>query len=214
MDSPLPFLNAHQNRTGHLTLIVGPMWAGKTSALHTLWSQLQIANIPCLCVNHDIDGSRFASNVTESPTVSTHNGSRLPCVYLSELMSLLSPDTADTYPGKQEFDSASVCMVNEAQFFPDVVEFAKIAVEERGKALVLAGLDSDFLRRPWPNMWLHELLPLADVIEKKTSWCAHCKKMPALFSFRKARSLETVLVGSSDSYIPVCRQCWTMLNPQ
>lgn len=40
-------------------------------------------------------------------------------------------------------------MIDEAQFFPDLVEFCRDAADFDGKRVCVAGLDGDYLRQPF-----------------------------------------------------------------
>jgi len=66
--------------------------------------------------------------------------------------------------GSAEFAEARLIIVEEGQFFADIVEFALAAVEGSGKDLVVVGLDGDAHRRPFGR--LLELIPLADEVQR------------------------------------------------
>jgi hypothetical protein len=49
--------------------------------------------------------------------------------------------------GEARYAAYDVLAVDEAQFFPDLLDFAAAAADADGKRVVLAGLDGDFQRR-------------------------------------------------------------------
>jgi len=83
-------------------------------------------------------------------------------------------------------------------------EFVREAVDKDGKSVYIAGLLSDFERKPFHN--LYRILPLADNIIFKHGKCAYCDN-ESVFSKRVVKCKTQVLVGS-DSYKPVCRKCY------
>lgn len=93
----------------------------------------------------------------------------------------------------------------QAQFFSDLVEFCRIAVDRDHKRVHVAGLDGDFRRQPFGKVV--ELMPLADRITKRAGLCKHCGHA-SLFSLRTVSDKSRVLVGGNEAYEPVCRPCY------
>ena len=129
--------------------------------------------------------------------VVAHTGQWEACVEVERLADL------EAQIGASAYAAVDVIGIDEAQFMPDLLEFCQRAADIDGKRVVVAGLDGDFLRRPFGQ--LAELLPLADSVDKITARCALCGE-PAPFTSRTVASKETYLVGSSESYRPVCRR--------
>ena len=128
-----------------------------------------------------------------------HTGQWEACVEVERLADLEAQLGASTYA------AVDVIGIDEAQFMPDLLDFCKRAADIDGKRVVVAGLDGDFLRRPFGQ--LAELLPLADSVDKIMAQCALCGE-PAPFASRTVASKETYLVGGSESYRPCCRRCY------
>jgi thymidine kinase len=77
--------------------------------------------------------------------------------------------------------------------------------------IIVGGLDGDFQRKPIGQIL--DLIPMADKCVKLNSLCNICKDgTEAPFSFRLVKSNDIVLVGGSESYIPVCRKHFINLN--
>ena len=97
----------------------------------------------------------------------------IPCVMGSSLK-----EVADIVGGlpTEEFASASIILINEGQFFKDIVQWVTIAVEDHKKTVYVCGLDGDFKRNRFGD-WLN-LLPMCDKITKLHSFCSMCKRRP------------------------------------
>lgn len=185
----LPGLDTH----GYLGIISGSMFSGKTSKLIELYKKYTLCNIPVIVVNHNSD-NRYSNT-----DLSTHDGQTIPCLWANHLSELDK--------NKMVCDSR-VILINEAQFFPDIVSWTKNQVENNKKIVFACGLDGDYTRNSFGN-WL-DLIPLCDEVCKLTALCAACKCNPGIFSKRLIDNNEQVLIGN-DSYIPVCRYCYN--NP-
>ena len=194
------------SKEGFLEIIYGPMKSGKTSRLLQLYKQFKFCEIPVMVINNCKDNRYSETNL------SSHDKIMIPCIYANKLTDLV--DFADpalinnTYA--KEFLTASVILINEAQFFEDIVDWVTIAVEKYNKSVYVCGLNSDYKRQPFGN-WL-ELEQICDKVTHLHSWCGVCKKQQALFSHRLSGETDTIVIGE-DNYIPVCRKCWLSLNP-
>ncbi|TKY49960.1 Thymidine kinase [Spatholobus suberectus] len=180
----------HPHSSGEIHVIVGPMFAGKTTALlRRIKSELNAArNVAMLKSSKD---TRYAID-----SVVTHDGVKFPCWALPDLLSFREKYGDDAY---QKLD---VIGIDEAQFFEDLYEFCCKAADEDGKTVIVAGLDGDYLRRSFGSV-LH-IIPLADSVTKLTARCELCGKR-AFFTLRKTEQRETELIGGADVYMPVCR---------
>mgnify|MGYP002686034408 FL=1 len=71
--------------------------------------------------------------------------------------------------------------------------------------MIAAGLDMHFQGRSFGP--LPQLLAMAEFVTKVHAICMHCGEL-ATFSHRTHASKELVLLGETDSYIPLCRTCF------
>ena len=123
--------NSGMPGTATVELIIGPMFAGKSTLLLDRVRKL---------VN---DGRRTALVKSSTDTrysydhITTHAGDKLPCTSVELLLPLLR-DAA--------FMGHDVIAIDEAQFFPDLTEFVVAASEHHYRSLLVAGLDGDFRR--------------------------------------------------------------------
>ena len=71
--------------------------------------------------------------------------------------------------------------------------------------VIVAGLDLDYLRRPFGPM--PQLLALAEYVDKMHAVCVRCGA-PARYSQRIAGGSEQLQVGDAESYEARCRGCY------
>jgi len=157
-------------------LILGPMYAGKTTKLLNLYN----ANKGIILDYSEQNGEGY---------MYTHDKKCVPCFKRSTLMD-------------SEWITDGPIYINEAQFFPDLVEFVK--TWERHYDFYLVGLDGDYLRNPFDIIL--GVLALCDTVEKLRGTCALCQS-PSLFSKRITHHRERVLLDET-AYIPLCRICY------
>lgn len=123
---------------------------------------------------------------------------------------------ADSRMGSEVVDSAAgllekldwrsqVVGIDEANFFgPGLIEVAN-RLADSGKQVIIAGLDTDYLGRPFPPM--PDLLAMAESITKTLAICMRCGA-PAKHTQRLVESDELILVGAGGSYEARCRRCF------
>lgn len=192
------------NNSGYLALYMGPMYSGKTSKLLELYKQYDFCNIKTLVINYEKD-TRYSSDM-----LSTHDKKMIPCkkaLKLSDIADILNETIlSSTTNNNKDFIDCDVILINEGQFFEDIVEWVSIAIGPKyNKKIHICGLDGDFKREKFGN-WL-DLIPLSDKVEKLTSFCSNCRKNPAIFSYRLSNETEQTVIGSSN-YVPLCRNCY------
>lgn len=184
--------------TGYLELLFGPMFSGKTSTLLSKLTVFSELGVPTLYVNHELDqrGDIFS---THNPILKPLEMGDIQCVKASRLESILKLS-----------EPFLVIGIDEAQFFGDLKEMVLQLVESKGKRVIVAGLSSNFKREPFGEIF--SLIPYADDVTKLKSLCGLCVKSKKLkdahFSYRMSNHTEEVLVGASQSYIPLCRECY------
>ncbi|TVQ65979.1 MAG: thymidine kinase [Balneolaceae bacterium] len=176
------------NTAGWIEVICGGMFSGKTEELIRRAKRAHIAGQEIIIVKPSLD-----NRYSESDVVS-HNETAMPG---------LTVDTADQIILLTS--SAKVVCIDEAQFFDErIVEVANQLANE-GKRVIIAGLDMDYLGRPFGPMPL--LLAIAEHVTKLHAICAE-SGMPANFSQRITPAEEQILVGEKEAYEPRARHCF------
>jgi thymidine kinase len=184
-----------------LRVVMGPMFAGKTSEIQGVVRRYQCLGKSVLVLTADID-NRYQSDVA---AIINHDRTAIPAraVPIDGLAGVL------TWP---EFTAATALVIDEAQFFRGcLLDFVRATVDEHGKHVTVVGLDGDADRRPFGDVLA--LVPLADSVAKLTALCRHCGDGTAAI-FTRARAARDasggqVAVGGAEMYEPVCRRHFT-----
>jgi len=95
--------------------------------------------------------------------------------------------------------------IDEGQFFDSNLPAACNTLADRGTRVIVAGLDQDYLGRPFEPM--PQLLTIAEYITKTLAICVVCGD-PANRTQRLVASSDRVLVGASGLYEARCRHCF------
>jgi thymidine kinase len=172
---------------GYLELILGPMYSGKTTRLIEHYRAYKYIGKRIVVINYSLD-TRYSNTM-----LSSHDRCEIPCIFTSTL-------------NKDLWSNADVVLINEGQFFQDLVPAVQEMVEIYGKKVHICGLDGDFQRQRFGTIL--DLIPLCDKVEKLTAFCGMCMDgTPAVFSHRVTNESEQIVIGS-DNYVPVCRGCY------
>lgn len=188
--------------SGDLTIHLGPMFSGKSTALIRSLGTYADLGVPCLYVNSDIDTRAKEQN----EVVSNHSNAYSKVSTKVDVVSVKQLASVDIKGYK-------VIGIDEAQFFDDLllvvdwVECDDVIVE-------VAGLDGSFERQPMGKVL--DLVPYADTVNKLNAACKECLRQNrfknAPFTGRRTTSKESVLVGGSECYSPLCRKCYLRLR--
>ena len=119
--------------SGYLEVIIGPMFSSKTTRLVEVYKQCQFCNISVAVINHSID------NRYDDDLMSTHDKVKIPCIKTDKLMDLWIDsvnleETVDDIPrvkDKFKIGMSNVILINEGQFFKDLYQFTKNALEQK-----------------------------------------------------------------------------------
>ncbi len=102
-------------------------------------------------------------------------------------------------------DRTEVVGVDEVQFFDAGIVEVLDKLANRGVRVICAGLDQDYLGRPFEPM--PQLMAIAEYVTKTLAVCVRCGA-PANRSQRLVAAEGRVLVGAADAYEPRCRRCF------
>lgn len=101
--------------------------------------------------------------------------------------------------------NCDVVGVDEAQFFDEEIVSVVSNLANQGKRVIVAGLDMDFMGRPFQPM--DSILAIAEYITKVHAICMECGNI-ASYSYRRTKSNEKVVLGEKDIYEALCRTCF------
>ncbi|MEZ4978714.1 MAG: thymidine kinase [Chitinophagales bacterium] len=181
-----PSLN--KDKKGWIEVVCGSMFSGKTEELIRRLKRAIIANKSVEIFKPEID-VRYDENEVVSHD---KNKIRSTPVSHSENILLLA-------------DGVEVVGIDEAQFFDMELVAVCEKLANRGTRVIIAGLDMDFLGKPFGPM--PALLSIADYITKVHAICVVCGDI-AVHSYRTVSNNKTVMLGEMESYEPRCRKCY------
>ena len=100
--------------------------------------------------------------------------------------------------------------IDEVQFFDDGLIDLVSELADSGVRVIVAGLDLDYLRRPFGPM--PRLLAMAEYVDKVHAVCMRCGAA-AQYSQRIAGGGEQLQVGDGGAYEARCRRCFEPFAP-
>lgn len=165
------------------------MFSGKSEELIRRLRRAQIARLKVQSFKPAID-----LRYSEEHIVS-HSEMKIASQLVTSTREILEAVTADT----------EVVGIDEGQFFDSELVGVANQLAIQGKRVIIAGLDMDYLGRPFEPMPL--LLAIAEDITKTRAICMQCGS-PATYTQRLIASRERVVVGASDAYEARCRACF------
>ena len=179
------------NKSGYLELIIGPMFAGKSTELLRVINMYKILNKKILIINHNINKRYDQPN----STIITHDKNKIDDCLAVRSLNEISDEFIELH---------DVIIIEELQFFEDAYINVIKMVDIFKKHVICAGLDGDFNRHPFGDVL--NLIPHCNKIKKLNALCKKCGDgTPALFSKRIINNKRTTLVGSNECYEAVCR---------
>lgn len=174
---------------GSIKLILGCMFSGKTTLLQREYHEWSSINKKILCINY-IDDNRYGDN----NNMYNHNKESIECIKVRKLEDI----------NNNIIENSDIIIINEGQFFSDLIEFCLLWCEKMNKNIIVGGLDGDFKRRPFGKIL--DLIPYADSVEKLTAYCKKCSDgTKALFTHRTSSEKNTIVIGGSSNYEALCR---------
>ncbi len=179
-------------KKGWIEVICGSMFSGKTEELIRRMKRAQYAKQkveifkPAVDVRYDEEKvvSHDANEIHSTPVESSQN------------ILLYATDV-------------EVVGIDEAQFFDmGLIEVCN-RLANRGVRVIVAGLDMDYLGNPFGP--IPGLLATAEYITKVHAICVKCGNL-AHHSHRMTADSELVMLGETDSYEPLCRDCFVEVS--
>jgi thymidine kinase len=178
-----------KNGTGWIEVIAGSMFSGKSEELIRRLNRARIARQKVQVFKPGID-ARYSFE-----EIASHSGQKHMSVPVSTTAEMML----------QVEEATEVIGIDEAQFFDMAIIDAVNGLAESGKRVIVAGLDQDFMGKPFEPM--PQLLAIAEFITKTHAICVKCGAT-ANYSQRTVESEARVEVGASDKYEARCRKCF------
>ena len=174
---------------GWIEVICGPMFSGKSEELIRRLRRAMIARKRVEVFKPRID-DRYSEN-----EIVSHGDLRMQSQVVDDASQIF-----DRLDWRSE-----VIGIDESNFMGEsLVEVAQ-RLADSGKQVIIAGLDTDYLGRPFAPM--PDLLAHAESITKTLAICVRCGN-PAKHTQRLRGSEDLIVVGTSDMYEARCRRCF------
>ena len=174
---------------GWLEVITGSMFSGKSEELIRRLRRAQIARQNVQIFKPLVD-SRYSDG-----HIVSHSDMRIASRAVANSDELV----------RAVDDETEVVGIDEGQFFDQNLPAACNTLAGRGLRVIVAGLDQDYLGRPFEPM--PQLLAIAEYITKTLAICVVCGD-PANHTQRLVASSDRVLVGATGIYEARCRHCF------
>lgn len=182
-------MNFSKGTLGWIEVICGPMFSGKSEELIRRLRRAEIARQRVQIFKPGIDDRYSEDHIVSHSELKI----RSECVR----------DAAEV---EKRLDiRTEVIGIDEAQFLGMELVDLVVRLADMGKRVIIAGLDTDYLGRPFHPM--PELLSIADEITKDLAICMRCGN-PAKHTQRLVASEELVVVGAAGMYEARCRRCF------
>lgn len=181
-------LHNSPNETGWIEVICGCMFSGKTEELIRRLRRAQIARQRVVIFKPRIDNRYSADRIV------SHNTQSLDSIVIDKPCEIL-----------ELAQNAQVIGIDEGQFFSRELVDVSEQLANKGKRVIIAGLDQDFRGQPFEP--IPQLLSVAEYITKTLAICMVCGN-PADRTQRITDQHELVVVGAQNVYEARCRKCF------
>jgi len=174
---------------GWIEVICGPMFSGKSEELIRRLRRAMIARKRVEVFKPTID-NRYSDD-----EIVSHGDSRMKSVVVKDAGEIM-----DRMDWRTE-----VIGIDEANFMGDKLVDVSQRLADSGKQVIIAGLDTDYMGRPFSPM--PDLLAHAESITKTLAICVRCGN-PAKHTQRLRGSDDLIVVGAEGMYEARCRRCF------
>jgi thymidine kinase len=185
----------YKSKGGWIEIVCGSMFSGKSEELIRRARRAKIAKQKVKVFKPFLD-NRYAKDA-----VSSHNGENIEALRVEhpdDIWNCLDSDT-------------QVVAIDEVQFFcPSIVAVCQ-ELADKGKRVILAGLDQTFKAEPFGPM--PQLMAIAESVTKLHAICVICgeeasRSQRIIDGKPASEDSPTILVGASESYEARCRHCY------
>lgn len=180
----------NSNKGGWIEVVCGSMFSGKTEELMRRLKRARIAHLNVGVFKPSMDIRYHAGKIV------SHDENTTDAEPIHRSKDILS-----------QAESFDVIGIDEAQFFDiEIVEVCE-TLANRGKRIIVAGLDMDYTGKPFGPM--PALLSVANFVTKLHAVCIKCGGI-ASYSFRISTNKDQVVLGEKDHYEARCRNCFNL----
>ena len=181
-------LTGEAHRPGRIEVVCGSMFSGKTEELIRRMRRAQFAKQRVEIFKPAIDVRYSQEDVV------SHDQKHIQSTPIDSSASILLLA-----------EDIEVVGIDEAQFFDEGIVDVCNQLANRGVRVIVAGLDMDYRGVPFGPM--PALCAIADDVTKVHAICVKCGSL-AYVSHRKIQNDKRVLLGETQEYEPLCRECY------
>ena len=178
----------NENVYGEIEIICGSMFSGKTETIIKKIISAEEKKLKVQVFKPKLD-NRYCSD-----KIISHDKTEIPAISVN--------NTNEIVKLSKDVD---VIAIDEVQFFNKDIVKTCVLLSIQGLKIILAGLDMDFLGRPFGSM--PELMAIADNVIKLHGICEVCSE-PANHTFRISENKKTIDIGEKNKYQALCRICF------
>ena len=181
---------SNKNNPGWIEVVCGSMFSGKTEELIRRLNRAKIADLNVEIFKPITDTRYHAVNVVSHDRKEIRS---TPVQFANDILLLAA--------------NCDLVGIDEAQFFDHEIVDVSIKLANNGKRVIVAGLDMDFLARPFEPM--NDLMAVAEFVTKTHAICMNCGSI-ASYTYRLDNSEKQVVLGEKDIYQARCRRCYNL----
>jgi thymidine kinase len=186
---------------GKLELVIGTMFSGKTTYMMSKIAFFADLGFKILYINIEFDNRSDNSFSTHNPFINSKEYGKkgnieknVTMIKTKELSNII-------------FNEYDIVIIDEAHFFEDLVDFVHKLLDNK-KYVIVGSLIADFKGNKFGNA--NDLIPISDEVHRLQAYCGLCAKNKkcrvAIYSKRMSDCEDTVEIGGSEKYVPVCRE--------
>lgn len=177
-----------KKRKGSIEVICGSMFSGKTEELIRRLKRAKIAKQKVEIFKPEVDNRYHEEAVVSHDSNQIHS---TPVPASANIPLLINDE--------------EVVGIDEAQFFDMELVGVCNQLANQGIRVIVAGLDMDFKGKPFGP--IPALLATAEYVTKVHAICVRCGNL-ANHSHRISKEEKLVMLGETESYEPLCRDCF------
>jgi thymidine kinase len=167
---------------GEIQMILGPMFAGKTTELLRRVRRYKIAG-------------KSVVVISKLDKVETHDKQNIEFRQVKEY-------NTNSYTLLCKYD---VIGIDEGQFYNEIEDMADM-LANIGKIVIISALDATYQRKPFMNIL--NVIPKAENVTKLTSVCHECGSDGSFSKRINKDNNDLIVLGAEDKYRSVCRSCY------
>lgn len=188
-------------KAGTVVVITGPMFSEKSGELIRRLLKLEKYGRQKVKAYKPTEDTRFSENEIVSRIGHSFPATNIPKELTSEIVENILIEAEDY----------STLAFSESQFFSAEILYLIEELADRGKNIILDGLNLDFRAKAFGSMG--DLIAMADEVVKLFAFCACCGSSNGTHTQRilngqPAKPGPIIVIGDTENYEPRCRTCF------